>query len=157
PLALSTDFYELTMMAGYHTARVTASATFELFVRELPRHRSFLVAAGLQQALEYLEGLRFSAEDIEYLRSVPGLQRIPPAFFVDSRPRFRFTGEVWAVDEGTPVFPLEPLLRVSAPLPEAQLVETALLSQIAFQTSVASRAARVIDAAAGRPVAEFGA
>lgn len=156
-LALSTDFYELTMMAGYYTAGVTASATFELSVRELPVNRSFLIAAGLEQALEYLENLRFTAEDIEYLRNLPGLQSVRRDFFDEYLPRFRFTGEVWAVDEGVPVFPPEPLLRVTAPLPEAQLAETALLAQIAFQTSVASRAIRVIEAASGRPVAEFGA
>jgi nicotinate phosphoribosyltransferase len=155
--ALSADFYELTMMAGYYTAGATASATFELYVRELPVNRSFLSAAGLEQALEYLENLRFATEDIEYLRSLPGLQRVRPEFFDEYLPRFRFTGEVWAVDEGVPVFPPEPLLRVTAPLPEAQLVETALLAQIAFQTSVASRAIRVVEAASGRPVVEFGA
>jgi nicotinate phosphoribosyltransferase len=156
-LALSTDFYEVAMMAGYFTAGITAPATFELFVRELPPHRSFLVAAGLKQALDYLEGLSFSAEDIEYLRGLPGLRGVQSRFFDDYLRAFRFTGEVWAVDEGTPVFPLEPILRVTAPLPEAQLVETALLTQIAFQTSVASRTARVVEAAAGRAVAEFGA
>jgi nicotinate phosphoribosyltransferase len=156
-LALSTDFYELAMMAGYYTAGVTASATFELYVRELPIHRSFLIAAGLEQALEYLENLRFEAEDIEYIRSLPGLQRVRREFFEEYLPRFRFTGEVWAIDEGVPVFPPEPLLRLTAPLPEAQLVETALLAQIAFQTSVASRTVRVVEAASGRPVVEFGA
>lgn len=156
-LAFFTDFYELTMMAGYYTAGVVARATFELFVRELPVHRSFLIAAGLDQALDYLENLHFETRDIEYLRGLPGLQNVRSAFFDEYLPRFRFTGEVWAVEEGTPVFPPEPLLRVTAPLPEAQLVETALLAQIGFQTSVASRAARVVEAAAGRPVAEFGA
>jgi nicotinate phosphoribosyltransferase len=156
-LALSTDFYELAMIAGYYTAGVTASATFELYVRELPINRSFLIAAGLEQALEYLENLRFEAEDIEYFRSLPGLQRVRREFFEEYLPRFRFTGEVWAIDEGVPVFPPEPLLRLTAPLPEAQLVETALLAQIAFQTSVASRTVRVVEAASGRPVVEFGA
>ena len=156
-LGLSTDFYELTMMAGYYAAGVTAPATFELYVRQLPINRSFLIAAGLEQALEYLENLRFEAEDIDHLRTLPGLQSVRRDFFEEYLPRFRFTGEVWAVDEGVPVFPLEPLLRLTAPLPEAQLVETALLAQIAFQTSVASRATRVVEAAAGRPVVEFGA
>jgi nicotinate phosphoribosyltransferase len=156
-LALFTDFYELTMLAGYHAARVMAPATFELSVRDLPANRSFLVAAGIEQALEYLENLHFTPADIEHLRSLPGLQAVHREFFNEYLPRFSFTGEVWAVEEGTPIFPSEPLLRVTAPLPEAQLVETALLAQIAFQTSVASRAARVIEAAASRPVAEFGA
>lgn len=155
-LALSTDLYELTMMAGYYTAGLEAPATFELYVRELPPNRSFLVAAGLEQALAYLEQLRFSDEDIAHLRGLPALEGVGRAFFDDYLPRVRFTGDVWAVDEGVPVFPPAPLLRVTAPLPQAQLVETALLALVGFETSVASRAARMIEAAAGRRVVEFG-
>lgn len=155
-LALSTDLYEITMMAGYELARVPGRATFELFVRELPEHRSYLVAAGLEQALDYLEHLRFTEEHVEFLRRLPNLQRLPASFFDEVLPRFRFTGDVWAVPEGTPVFPLEPLLRVTGPLSEAQLVETALLAIITFQTSIASKAARIVDAAQGRQVMEFG-
>jgi nicotinate phosphoribosyltransferase len=153
---LSTDLYELTMMAGYYVTGMMQPATFELYARDLPPHRSFLVAAGLDQALDYLERVSFSAADLEYLRQLPILRAVRPAFFDDYLEHFRFTGEVWAVDEGTPVFPPAPLLRVTAPLPEAQFVETALLSNVAFQTSVASRAARMVEAAAGRPVVEFG-
>ena len=156
PLALSTDLYEITMMAGYFVAGRTAPATFELYVRDLPRPRSYLVAAGLDQALAYLEGLRFTAEEIEYLRRLPMLEPVPPAFFDEYLPSFRFTGEVWAVEEGTPVFGHEPLLRVTAPIAEAQLVETALLASVGFQTSIASKASRVVEAAAGRTVVEFG-
>ena len=156
-LALLTDLYELTMMAGYFTAGLMPSATFELYVRELPPNRSYLIAAGLEQALEYLEHLRFTEADVEHLRTVPALRRVRSDFFDDYLPRFRFTGEVWAVEEGTPVFPPAPLLRVTAPLPEAQLIETALLAHIGFQTSVASRAARIVQAASGRTVVEFGA
>jgi nicotinate phosphoribosyltransferase len=156
-LALSTDLYELTMMAGYHAAGLKPRATFELYERGLPAHRSYLIAAGLEQVLDYLESLRFTAEDIAHLRSLPSLQGADRDFFDEYLPRFRFTGEVWAVEEGTPVFPPEPLLRVTAPLPEAQVVETALLAHVAFQTAVASRAARIVDAAAGRSVVEFGA
>jgi len=155
-LALSTDLYELTMMAGYYTAGLEAPATFELYVRELPPNRSFLVAAGLEQALAYLEQLRFSDEDIAHLRGLPALEGVGRGFFDDYLPRVRFTGDVWAVDEGVPVFPPAPLLRVTAPLPQAQLVETALLALVGFETSVASRAARMIEAAAGRRVVEFG-
>src|SRR5690242_18043881 len=100
--ALSTDLYELTMVAGYYTAGVTARATFELYVRDLPPNRSFLVAAGLEQALAYLEGLRFTDDDIAHLRGLPGLDRVPSAFFDDYLPGFRFTGDVWAIAEGTP-------------------------------------------------------
>jgi len=155
-IALSTDLYELTMIAGYYTAGLDGPATFELYVRELPPNRALLVAAGLEQALEYLEQLRFTAEDIAHLRELPGLRGVPRAFFDDYLPRFRFTGDVWAVAEGVPVFPPAPLLRVTAPLPEAQLIETALLAIVGFQTSVASRAARIVEAAAGRRVVEFG-
>ena len=155
-LALSTDFYELTMIAGYHAAGLTAPATFELYVRELPANRPFLIAAGLEQALDYLEHLRFSKDDISYLRSLPALQGVRPEFFDEYLPQFRFNGDVWAIDEGTPVFPPAPLLQVTAALPEAQLAETALLALVAFQTSVASRAVRIVDAAAGRSVVEFG-
>ena len=156
-LTLSTDLYELTMMAGYHAAGLTARATFELYVRDLPANRSFLIAAGLEQALDYLERLRFSDAEIDHLRRVSALQGVGRDFFDEYLPRFRFTGEVWAVEEGTPVFPPEPLLRVTAPLPEAQFVETALLASVAFQTSVASRATRMVEAAAGHSVVEFGA
>jgi nicotinate phosphoribosyltransferase len=156
-LALLTDLYELTMMAGYFTAGFMPAATFELYVRELPPNRSYLIAAGLEQALEYLEHLRFTEADIEHLRTVPALRQVRSDFFDEYLPHFRFTGEVWAVEEGTPVFPPTPLLRVTAPLPEAQLVETALLAHIGFQSSVASRAARIVDAASGRTVVEFGA
>jgi nicotinate phosphoribosyltransferase len=155
-LALATDLYELAMMAGYHTKGLMERATFELHVRSLPPHRSFLVAAGLEQALEYLERLQFTGEEIAYLRGLPQFDGVPAAFFDEYLPRFRFTGTVWAVDEGTPVFPPAPLLRVTAPLPEAQLVETVLLAYVGFQTSIASRAVRMVNAAEGRPVVEFG-
>jgi len=156
-VSLPTDLYELTMMAGYYTAGFVPQATFELYVRELPPNRAFLISAGLEQALDYLEQLRFTDADIEHLRSVPALQRVRRDFFDEYLPRFRFTGEVWAVEEGTPIFPPAPLLRVTAPLPEAQFVETVLLAHVGFQTSVASRAARIVHAALGREVVEFGA
>jgi nicotinate phosphoribosyltransferase len=155
--ALSTDLYELTMMAGYRLAGLTGPATFELYARRLPPSRSFLVAAGLEQALDFLETLRFDPDDIAYLRSLPHLDCVGDDFFDDYLPRFRFTGDVWAVEEGTPVFPPAPLVRITAPLPEAQLVETALLAFVTFQTTVASKAARITEAAGGRPVVEFGA
>lgn len=154
--ALSTDLYELTMMAGYYATGSRARGSFELFVRDLPPHRSFLVAAGLAQSLEYLAQLKFTADEIAYLRTVPNLRGAPASFFDDYLPGLRFTGDVWAVPEGTPVFPQEPLLRVTAPLGEAQLVETVLLANLTFQTSIASKAARVVRAAAGRGVMEFG-
>ncbi len=156
PGALSTDLYELTMAAGYHAAGETASASFELFVRELPATRGYLVAAGLEQAISYLETWRCTLDEIAYLRTVPALQGAEATFFDDYLRRLRFTGDVWAMPEGTPVFAGEPLVRVTAPLPEAQLVETALLATILFQTMVASKAARVTEAAEERGVIEFG-
>jgi nicotinate phosphoribosyltransferase len=155
--ALSTDLYELTMVGGYFVGRMSGRATFDLFVRHLPPTRNYLIACGLEQALDFLESLRFTAEEIRFLRTVPALAKLPAAFFDEYLPQFRFTGDVWALDEGTPVFAEEPILRVTAPLPEAQLVETALLAETMFPTSVASRAARIMAAAGGRPVMEFGA
>jgi len=155
PSGLIADLYELTMAAGYLETRFEARATFELFVRSLPHRRNFLVAAGLEQALEFLEAVRFSAEDIAYLRQHPAFARISAKFF-DYLAAFRFSGDVWALPEGTVCFPGEPLLRISAPIAEAQIMETALLATISFQTMIASKAARVSKAAAGRPVVEFG-
>jgi len=143
------------MAAGYVQSRFHARATFELFVRTLPRRRNYLVAAGLEQALDFLENVRFSSEDISYLRGLPFFRHVQSEFF-DYLSRFAFTGEVWALPEGTIFFPGEPLLRVTAPIAEAQLVETSLLSILHFQTLIASKAARVITAASGRPVVEFG-
>lgn len=154
--ALNTDLYELTMAAGYFVAGKAGDvATFELSIRRLPEPRNFLIAAGLEQAVEYLRALRFTAEEIGYLRSLEQFKYTPSGFF-DFLSDLRFTGDLFAVPEGTPVFANEPLAIVRAPLIEAQLVETYLLSTFAFQTSVASKAARCIMAAANRPVIEFG-
>lgn len=143
------------MAAAYFENNFSGKASFELFVRSLPKARGFLIAAGLEQALDYLETARFTDEDIAYLRGLPVFQHVDTAFF-DYLRNFHFTGEVWAVPEGTPAFGEEPLLRVSAPLLEAQIVETFLLSTLTFQTMIASKAARVVAAAQGRPVVEFG-
>lgn len=153
---LSTDLYELTMAAGYHAAGKMPRASFELFVRALPDSRGFLVAAGIEQAIEYLESWRYTPEDIAYLRGLPALAGAHPAFFDDYLSRVRFSGDVWAVAEGVPVFAGEPLVRVTGPVAEAQTVETALLATVLFQTMIASKAARVVEAAGGRPVVEFG-
>jgi nicotinate phosphoribosyltransferase len=154
--ALATDLYELAMAAGYDAHGLDRPATFELYVRGLPPTRGFLIAAGLDQALAYLEGLRLTAGEIAYLRSLPQFGSVPASFFDTFLPALRFTGDIWAVPEGTPVFPPAPLLRVTAPLAQAQIVETALLSILMFQTGVASKAARVVEAAGGRSVIEFG-
>jgi len=152
---LLTDLYELTMAAGYVQNRFDARATFELFVRHLPSRRNYLVAAGLEQALDFLENVRFSSEDVSYLRALPFFRNVHSDFF-DYLSRFQFAGDVWALPEGTIFFPGEPLLRVSAPIAEAQLVETGLLSILHFQTLIASKASRITTATEGRPVVEFG-
>jgi nicotinate phosphoribosyltransferase len=152
---LMTDLYELTMAAGYVQKQFEARATFELFVRHLPPRRNYLVAAGLDQAFNFVEKVRFSADDISYLRSLPIFRNVDSRFFAYLS-SFRFTGDIWALPEGTIFFPGEPLLRVIAPIAEAQIVETSLLSIIHLQTIIASKAARLITAAAGRPVVEFG-
>jgi len=153
---LLTDLYELTMAAGYFQSRFNARATFELFVRNLPLERNFLIAAGLEQALDFVENIRLAAAEIEYLRRLPVFRHVRGEFF-DYLARFRFTGDVWAIPEGSLVFAGEPLLRVTAPIIEGQILETCLLSAINFQTMVASRAARLTIAAKGKPVVEFGA
>ena len=155
--ALHTDLYQLTMIAGYLAGGIeNHRATFELFIRRLPPHRSFVIAAGLDTALDFIESLRFTEEDARWIQTIPALRRASSAFFGYLR-QFRFTGDVWAVAEGTPFFPYEPVIRVTAPLAEAQLLETALLAIVNFQTSIASKAARIVGASGGRPVMEFGA
>lgn len=153
---LLTDLYELTMAAGYLQTRFDARATFELFVRHLPPQRNYLVAAGLEPALEFLENVHFTAEEVSYLRHHPVFRNIRDEFF-DYLAKFRFTGDVWAVPEGTLVFPGEPMLRVVAPIIEGQIMETFLLATISYQTMIASKAARVVTAAQGRQIVEFGA
>ncbi len=154
--ALNTDLYELTMAAGYFAAKKTHEvATFELSVRRMPQRRNFLVTAGLQQAVEYLLSLQFRSEEIDYLRSLGQFANVHDSFF-DFLGQLRFTGDMFAVPEGTPIFPGEPIAIVRAPIVEAQLVETYLLSTFAFQTTIASKAARCCIAAEGRPIVEFG-
>lgn len=154
--ALLTDLYQLTMAAGYWSAGKSGEiATFELFVRRLPQNRNYMFAAGLAQAAEYLLDLRFEEDEIRYIRGLPQFQRVEEGFFEALR-RFRFTGDVFAMPEGTPVFAGEPLLTVRAPLIEAQIPETYLLSMVGFQTMIATKAARMVDASGGRAVVEFG-
>jgi len=143
------------MAAAYFEGQLKTSASFELFVRKLPPSRGYLLAAGLEQALEFLEGLRFTPEEVDYLRQHPMFAHVGHPFF-DYLAEFRFTGEVWAVPEGTPVFADEPLLRVTAPIIEAQIVETYLLSMSTFQTMIATKAARLVEASQGRGVVDFG-
>jgi nicotinate phosphoribosyltransferase len=152
---LLTDLYELTMAAGYIETGFHSRTTFELFARHLPAHRNYLVVAGIEEALDFLETVRFTRADIEFLRRHPTFQGVDGKFFQWLK-KFRFSGSVWAMPEGTLAFAGEPILRVEAPAPEAQLVETYLLAAVHFQTLVATKAARVVTAARGRPVVEFG-
>jgi nicotinate phosphoribosyltransferase len=151
--ALLTDLYQLTMSASYFARGNNGQATFELFVRRLPEERNFLIACGLDDALAYLESFRFGRDAITYLRST-GIFRED---FLDYLAALRFTGEAWAIPEGEAVFAGEPLLRVTAPRIEAQLVETFLLNCISFQTTIASKAARIAIACDGRPFFDFSA
>jgi len=145
------------MAAGYFEAGKTSeSATFELFFRRLPRYRNYVVAAGLAQAVEYLQNLEFTREEIDYLRGLPQFQRVSEGFFEALRD-LRFTGDLFAMAEGTPIFANEPFLTVRAPLMEAQIVETYLLATIGFQSLVATKASRIVEVAGGRAVVDFGA
>ncbi|MFW5973260.1 MAG: nicotinate phosphoribosyltransferase [Bacteroidota bacterium] len=150
--ALFTDLYELTMLQAYFVEEMTDDAVFDLFIRRLPE-RNYLLSAGLETVLTYLERLRFSEEAIAYLA---GLDLFRDDF-LEHLSTFRFTGNVYAMAEGTPFFADEPVLQVVAPIGEGQLVETFLLNQITFQTNLASKASRVVHAARGRAVADFGA
>jgi len=153
---LLTDLYELTMSAGYFEAgKATQKATFELSVRRLPTKRNFVIAAGLPQCVDYLLNLRFTSEEIAYLRGLPQFAQVSPAFF-DYLADFRFTGDLFAVPEGTPLFAGEPMLMVRAPLVEAQIPETYLLSAITFQSLIATKAARMVHAGGCRGIVEFG-
>ncbi len=154
-LGLATDLYQLTMGAAYHVYDKTGEATFEYFVRSLPAGRGYLVAAGLEQVVHYLTHLSFGEEELQHLRHHPYYGDIPDSFFTLLK-SFRFSGNVHAMPEGTPFFPNEPVLRLTAPILEAQLVETFLLSTLNFQTLIATKAARIAEAAQGRPVFDFG-
>lgn len=154
-LGAVTDLYQLTMSAAYFENGLNETAVFELFVRRLPAERGYLVAAGLEQALHYLAHFRFAPGDVDYLREHPAFRRVSAGFF-EHLSKLRFTGDVDAIPEGTPVFENEPILRVTAPMIEAQIVESFLLSMVNFQTLIATKAARVVHAAKGRGVFDFG-
>jgi nicotinate phosphoribosyltransferase len=149
---LLTDLYQLTMAHVYFEQGMDGTAVFEMVVRRLPPKRRFLLAAGLEQVVEYLEQLRFNQAELEYLESLGTF----PRAFLDHLAGLRFTGSVHAMPEGTPFFANEPILRVTAPIAEAQLVESRLLNIVHFQTLIASKAARCVLAANGRRLVDFG-
>jgi nicotinate phosphoribosyltransferase len=150
--AVLTDLYQLTMLQGYLTQRMEAAAVFEVFVRKLPPRRGFLVAAGLEQALSYLENLHFTPWELDWIAKSGRFSTTLVAYLT----QFRFTGDVHAMPEGTVFFSDEPILRVTAPLPQAQLVETRLINLLHFQTLIASKAVRAALAAPGKELVDFG-
>jgi nicotinate phosphoribosyltransferase len=150
--ALLTDLYQLNMMQAYLDRGETKTAVFEFFVRKLPRERGFLIAAGLEQVLEFLAELRFTPEELDWLASSGRFGKN----LIDYLARLRFTGDIHAMPEGTVFFPDEPILRVTAALPEAQLVETRLINLLQFQSMIAAKAARMVLAAPGKRLVDFG-
>jgi nicotinate phosphoribosyltransferase len=149
---LLTDLYELNMVQAYLDRAEMSEAVFEFFVRKLPERRGFLLAAGLADALDFLENLRFSLDDIAWLKSTGRFRDN----LLDYLASFRFTGDVHAIPEGTVCFPREPLVRITAPLPQAQLIETRLINILHYQTLIASKAARMVLAAPGKALSDFG-
>src|SRR4051812_5378553 len=149
---LLTDLYQLSMLEAYAVHGMAETAVFELFVRKLPPGRGFLVAAGLEQAVRFLETIQFAPDDLAWLRD----SRLISPGFADTLTDLRFTGDVDAMPEGTMFFPDEPILRVTAPLPQAQLAETRLINLLHFQAVIASKAARMVLAAPGRQLVDFG-
>ena len=150
--ALLTDLYQLTMLQGYVQCNMHETAVFEFFVRRMPGERNFFLAAGLEQSLDYLENLAFSSEELQWLAQCGFFHRE----FVDYLREFRFTGDVHAMPEGTVFFPDEPILRVTAPMPEAQFVESRLINLLHFQSLIATKAARSVLAAPGKLLVDFG-
>lgn len=152
-LTLLTDLYELTMVGGYLVnGKETQKANFDYFFRKIPDEGGYCIAAGLEQVIDYIEHIHFTADDLTYLESLKTF----PQKVLDYLEQFHFTGDLSAVPEGTVVFPNEPIIRVTAPLPEAQFIESALLNMMNFQTLIATKAARLCVAAEGDPVVEFG-
>ena len=151
-LTLLTDLYELTMMQGYFKNPVHETVIFDAFYRTNPSGNGFAIAAGLDQVIDYIRNLHFAKDDIDYLRSTGIFEED----FLEYLSHFRFSGDIYAIPEGTVVFPKEPLLKVIAPIMEAQLVETAILTIVNHQSLIATKAARVVNAARGDGVMEFG-
>ena len=150
---LLADFYEFTMSNGYFLRNQNEIAYFDVFFRKVPDGGGYAIVAGLEQIIDYVQNLRFSKEDIEYLEK----QKIFSKEYLEYLQNFKFTGDIWAVPEGSVVFPNEPLITVRAPIIEAQLLETMLLLIINHQSLIATKTSRIVRAAKGRTVMEFGA
>jgi nicotinate phosphoribosyltransferase len=150
-MSLFTDFYEITMCASYFDNKKFELATFDLFIRNMPKNRSYFLFAGLEQVLRFLEQIRFTDEQIVYLKK-QGFKNN----FLEYLENFNFSGDVWALPEGSIAFQNEPLIRITAPIIEAQIIETFLLNTINLQTMIATKASRIVRAAKSKPVIEFG-
>jgi nicotinate phosphoribosyltransferase len=150
-MSIFTDFYELTMCAAYFDNKNFETATFDCFIRRLPENRSYFLFTGLEQILLYLQNIKFTPQHLAYLKRQGFNQQ-----FLNYLKDFKFTGDVWAVPEGTVAFPNEPLVRITAPIIEAQIVETFILNTVNLQTTMSTKASRVIHAAKGKSVIEFG-
>jgi nicotinate phosphoribosyltransferase len=162
-MILATDFYQLTMGAAYYQDNLEANrkekddiAIFDLFVRKYPKNRNYLIFAGLEQAIYYLQHARFTPKTIEFLRKKEVFKNIDPSYFDDYLPKFKFDLDVWAIKEGNFFFPNEPVMRIQGPMFQAQLAETYLLNVINFQTIVASKASRIKNIAPNKVLLEFG-
>ncbi|MFB5600051.1 MAG: nicotinate phosphoribosyltransferase [Nitrososphaeraceae archaeon] len=154
-LGLATDFYELTMALAYFKCEMKdVIGIFEMFVRKFPRHRNYLIIAGLEQIISYLVNLKFSPDQIDFLKKYDQFKNNQK--FLNYLRNIRFTGNLWAVPEGTVIFPNEPILRIEAPIIQSQIVETYILSMMNFQTLIASKASRIVNAAGNKSVVEFG-
>lgn len=159
--ALSIDFYELSMAAAYYyysslnEKNIKKKGVFEMFIRRLPANRSYIVAAGLEQVLYFLMTMKFNDKQISYLKSLEAFRHVDRDFF-EYLKKFKFSGTAWAVPEGTILFPNEPIIRIEAPMIEAQIVETYILSVINFQSLIATKASRIVNAANKKPIIEFG-
>ena len=151
-LTLLTDLYELTMMQGYFKNPSSQTVIFDVFYRDNPFHGSYAVMAGLEQMIQYIDNLSFSSEDIQYLRSLQLFEED----FLEYLRNFHFSGDIYAIPEGTVIFPREPMVKVIAPVMEAQLIETAILNIINHQSLIATKSSRVAYAAKGDGVMEFG-
>lgn len=152
-LELVTDFYEFTMANGYFTKNMNITAYFDIFFRKVPDDGGYAIFAGLEQIIEFIKNLRFNEKDIEFLKN----QNIFSDDFLNYLKNFKFSGDIWAVPEGTVIFPYEPIITVKAPIVEAQLLETMLLLLVNHESLIATKTRRIVNQAKGRPVMEFGA
>ena len=153
-LALVTDFYELTMSSGFFNKNMQNTITyFDVFFRQIPDKGGYAIVAGLEQIIEYIKNLKFHEEEIDFLRKTKKFSEE----FLEYLLNFKFSGSIWAVPEGTVIFPTEPLITVKAPIIEAQILETFILLILNHQSLIATKSSRIVASAKGRPVMEFGA